>query len=401
MGLWLLKLIQNLFDQSMKTQKSIEILPVKTRSQLKEFIHLPAKLHKDHSRWVPPIYKHEWKYFNHKTNIAYTYCDVELALAYYNNKLTGRIMGIINHKYNHLKNESSARFSCFECINDPDIANSLFDHIEQWARSKGAKTIFGPFGMYYHDPIGCIIDGFDNEVSVSQNYNYEYIPELIVKHGYEKKYDLVAYKIDVELGLPGFYERIYDRLVSKGNITESKIQTKKDLKSIIQPLFQLLNECFSEIDGYTPLDEREIQMLAKQYLPVLDPELIKIAKLDKEMIGFMIAMPNISEGIRRSKGYLFPFGIFKILKSAKDTNQIDFLFGGVKKKYRGIGVDVMGIREMYKTAVEKKIKIFDTHLEMESNYKVRREMEKIGGVIHKKYRVFQKPLTAASEKTLL
>ena len=382
----------------MKTKNSIEILPVKTRSQLRRFIHLPAKLHQGHSRWVPPIYAHEWKYFNRKTNMAYTYCDVELALAYSDNKPVGRIMGIINHRYNQLKNESSARFSFFESINDPDIATSLFNHIEEWAKNKGAKTIFGPFGMYYHDPIGCIIDGFDNEVSVAQNYNYAFIPELIVKQGYEKKYDLVAYKLDVELGLPGFYDRIYDRLISKGNITKSDFKTKKDLKPIVQPLFQLLNECFSEIDGFTPLDEGEIQLLAKQYLPILDPEFIKIAFLEREMIGFIIAMPNISEGIRRSKGYLFPCGIFKILRSAKNTNQIDFLFGGVKKKYQGVGIDVLGIKETYKTALEKNIKIFDTHLQMESNYKVRREMEKIGGVIHKKYRVFQKSLTAAPEK---
>lgn len=380
----------------MKTQKRIEILPVKTRSQLKEFIHLPAKLHKDHSKWVPPIYSQEWKYFNHKTNLAYSYCDVEMALAYYDNKLIGRIMGVINHKYNNLKNENTARFSCFECINDTDIANSLFDHIELWARSKDAKTIFGPFGMYYHDPIGCIIDGFDNEVSVSQNYNYEYIPELIVKQGYEKKYDLVAYKINVEGGIPEFYERINDRMVSKGNFIICKFQTKKDLKSIIRPLFQLLNECFSEIDGFTPLDDREIQILAKQYLSVLEPELIKIVKLDNEMIGFIIAMLNISQGIRRAKGYLFPFGIFKILKSARNANQIDLLFGGVKKKYQGIGVDAMLGRDIFITALEKKINIVDTHLEMESNYKVRREMEKIGGVVHKKYRVFQKSLTGSS-----
>ncbi len=377
----------------MSRQKRIKILPVKTRSQLKEFIHLPAKLHRDHTRWVPPLYGQEWKYFNPKTNLAYAYCDVEMVLAYYNGKPAGRIMGIINHRYNQMKNENSARFSCFECTNDPDVAFSLFDHIEQWARRKGAKTIVGPFGMYYHDPIGCIVEGYDNEVSISQNYNYEYIPELIVSQGYEKKYDLVAYKVNVERGIPAFYERIYNRLALKDSITMSDFQTKKDLKSIIQPLLQLVNDCFSEIDGFTPLDDREMHVLAKQYLSILDPELIKVVELDNEMIGFIIAMPNISQGIRKAKGYLFPFGVLKIVKSAKKTNQIDLLFGGVKKKYQGIGIDVMLGRDMLKTAIKKRIKIIDTHLEMESNYKVRHEMEKVGGVVHKKYRVFQKSLT--------
>ena len=164
------------------------------------------------------------------------------------------------------------------------------------------------------------------------------------------------------------------------------------MRAIVLPLLQLLNECYIDVDGYSQLDEQEMQALAKQYLHILDPKYIKLAKVDNELAGFMIAMPNISPGIRAAKGRLFPYGIFKILRAMKISKQLDLLLGGIKKKYQGIGIDVLMGYDMLITAKREKFDLIDSHLEMELNYKVRAEMEKLGGTVYKKYRLFQKQL---------
>lgn len=376
----------------MDSYQDLILVSVVNKQQLKLFIYFPQRLHKDQPKWMPPIYSDEWIYFNKKKNAAFSYCGVEMVLCYYKNQLAGRIMGIVNHRYNNGRADKCARFSHLDCINNPMVSSSLLRHIEKWAEIQGINYIVGPFGMHYHDPIGYMIEGFEHEPSISTYYNYEYLPELIEKSGYQKKYDLVAYKIIVKEEIPEIYVRIRNRLLDKGNIRLLELHSKKDLRAIVLPLLQLLNECYIDVDGYSQLDEQEMQALAKQYLYFLDPKYIKLAKVDNELAGFLIAMPNISPGIRAAKGRLFPYGIFKILRAMKRSKQLDLLLGGIKKKYQGIGIDVLMGYDMLITAKREKFDLIDSHLEMELNYKVRAEMEKLGGTVYKKYRLFQKQL---------
>ena len=376
----------------MNQKDYIEIIPVQNKRQLKEFIYLPKLLHKDHIKWLPPIYTDEWNYYNPRKNKAYSYCDVELALCYYKNKPAGRIMGVINHRYNTLKGEKLARFSNLESINEQKVSNALLDHIERWAKSKGCNHIIGPFGMYYHDPIGFLIEGHAHEPSVSTYCNHEFIPSLIENAGYEKKYDLVAYQILLKDKIPEIFRRIRERIMRNTNIELITFRSKKEIKKVIIPMLELFNETYEEIDGYSQLDETEMKILAKQYLPILNPEFIKMAKVNNELAGFFIAMPNISAGIRSSGGKLFPFGIFKIVRALKTSSQLDLLLGGIKKKYQDMGIDALMAYDMLETAIRKKFRVIDSHLEMERNNKIRGAMEKAGGRVYKKYRLYRKAL---------
>lgn len=128
---------------------------------------LPAQLHKGHLNWVPPIYRDEWSYFNKKQNLAFSYCDTTLAIAYRGNELVGRIMCTINRRHNSASNEKTARFSHFECVNEPSVAHELFRYIETWAKEQGLTKITGPFGMDYHDPMGFILVEYARNTAVS------------------------------------------------------------------------------------------------------------------------------------------------------------------------------------------------------------------------------------------
>jgi GNAT superfamily N-acetyltransferase len=372
----------------------IEIREVKTPKDLKTFIHLPEKIHAGHANWVHPILMDDKKYFTRKRNKAFDYCDVVLLLARRGGEVVGRVMGIINTRFNAYRKEDIARFAYLETWDDKEVFQALVRSVEDWARAKGATRIIGPYGFSDQDPEGWLIEGFENRATIATYYNFEWMPRFIEDMGYAKDIDYFVYKIPVPKELPEFYVKIHDRIRRKGNYTLLEFKKRKDLKPWIHPLFELMNETYvnSNIYGYAPLEPKEMDDLAKRYLPVVNPHFIKVIAKDGEPAAFVIGMPDMSEGIQKAKGKLFPLGFIKILRAAKKTKQLDLLLGAIKEKYRGMGLDVMMGVKMIQSALDAGYEVMDTHHEMEANVKVRAEMERMGGKIYKKFRVFQKAL---------
>ena len=374
---------------------AIEIREVSGKKDLRTFIYLPEKLHATHPKWVHPIFADDWAYFNPKKNKAFAYCDAILLLARRSGGGdVGRIMGIINRRFNEFRNEKTARFGFLETEKDPEVVRALLGRVEDWARAKGMTKIVGPYGFSDQDPEGFMIEGFEYGVTLASYYNFDWMPKLVEDAGYVKDIDYFVYKIDIPKEMPEFYRRIYERAQKKGGFEVLEFKTKKEMRPYIRPILNLMNETYMQnnIYGYAPLDEKEQDELAKKYMPILDPRFIKVVRKDGEVVAFVIGMPDMTAGIRKARGRLFPFGILHVLRAAKRTKQLDLMLGAVKDKYRGMGLDVMmGVKEI-ESALKAGYEIMDTHHEMETNVKVRGEMERVGGKIYKIYRIFQKAL---------
>lgn len=373
----------------------VTIRTVEGKKALKRFIFLPAKIHAGHKAWVPPIYMDERHYFNPKKNKAFSYCDTLLLLAYRNGKPVGRIMGIINNRHNSYRQEKTARFGCLETWEDREVVAALLEHVEDWARKKGMERIVGPYGFADQDPEGFMVEGFDSPSTITCYYNFDWMPGMIESFGYAKDIDYVVYRLEVPKEFPEFFQKIYDRAKRKGDFEVLEFRKRKDFKNYIKPILHLMNECYSgsDIYGYTPLEEQEMEELAARYLPLLDPRFVKGVTKDGEVLAFIIGMPNLVEGIQKAKGRLLPFGLFKILRASKKTKQLDFLLGAIKEPYRGRGLDVLMGMKMLVSAQEARMEVIDTHHEMETNQRVRAEMERMGGEIYKRFRIYQKSLT--------
>lgn len=379
-----------------ETPIKLQVREVETKRDLRTFIYLPEKLHHGHEEWVHPIYRDEWEYFDKNRNKAFVYCDAVLYLAFRGTRCVGRIMGIINRRFNEHTGEALARFGYLETPEDREVVRALLAEVEGWARSRGMTRIVGPYGFSDQDPEGFLIEGFEHRATIATYGNYPWMPGFVEAEGYVKDMDYVVYKIDVPRKMPEFYDRIYERVMRKGNFDVLEFRRKKDIRPWIRPVLALMNECYLDgnIYGFTPLDDVEMDDLARRYMPILDPRFIKVVVKDGEVVAFIIGIPDMSEGIRKARGRLFPFGFIPILRSARKTKQLDLLLGAVKEKFRGRGLDVlMGVR-MLRSAQEAGMEIIDTHHEMETNLKVRAEMERMGGVIYKRFRVFSKDLVA-------
>jgi len=370
----------------------IIINEVKTKRDKRNFIYLPLKIHRNDPNWLPPIYSDEWVLFDEKKNKSYQYADTVLYLAYCDKKIVGRIMGIINRRYNAIHNEQHGRFCFMECYEDQKVVRALINKVENWAREKGMIKLVGPLGFSDKDPQGFQIEGFEYPKFIVCPTNDPYLPEMIVREGFEKNQDLVNYLAKIPDELPAVYKKILSRVSKNNRYRIVEFCSKKELKPYIIPVLELMNQTFMEIYGFVPLDDKEKEEIAARYMMILDPKFIKIVEADDGLIGFAVGIPDISEGIRRARGRLLPFGIFKILKELKSSKKLLMLLGGVRKSHRGKGIDVLMAVKILQSCMEHKMEILDLHLVLESNTRMRAECERIGGQIIKKFRIYQKDL---------
>lgn len=370
----------------------VEIRQVRTRRDKKLFIYLPAKIHKNNSNWLPPIYSDEWELFDEKKNKSYQYADTVLYLAYKSGKVTGRIMGIINRRYNTIHDEQYGRFCFMECYEDQEVVHALIEKVEIWAREHGMIKLVGPLAFSDKDPQGFQIEGFELPKFIVCPTNDSYLPEMIAREGYEKNRDLVNYLAKRPLDLPDAYKKILSRVSQNKEYRIVEFNTKKELKPYLLPILELMNQTFNEIYGFVPLTEPEKKELVGRYILILDPRFIKVVENETGLIGFAGGIPDISEGIRKAGGRLLPFGIFRILLESRRSKKLLMLLGGVKSSYRGKGIDVLLAIKMLQSCIENKMEWIDLHLVLEDNYKMRAECERIGGEIVKRFRIYQKDL---------
>ncbi len=384
----------NNIDIQKQGTKTITIKEVKSKTELRKFIHLPAAIHKDHHNWVPPLYMDDWEFFNPAKNKSFQSCDTILLVAYRGQEPVGRIMGIIHREYNKSHQENHARFAFFETWNDELVATVLLRTVEFWAREKGMDRMVGPLAFSDKDPQGFLIEGFDEPAVIASNCNFPYQVELLEKNGYTKEVDLVVYQIKIPDPIPEFYLKIYDRAVGLNHgLHVLEFTSRKKVKPYIHPVLELLNLTFTEIFGFIPFSESEMDDFANRYLFLINPRFIKVVVNNRnDVVAFVIGMSHIGDGIQKARGLLFPYGIFRIFAAARKSKQLNLLLGGIDPAYRGKGLDVlMGVKMLQSATALGKTTI-DSHLELEDNTKVRAEMEKLGGLVYKRFRVFGKKL---------
>lgn len=372
---------------------------VKSRKELHTFIKLPEKIHRNEPGWLPPIWMDERELFNPKKNHSFRHADTIMLLAWSRNEAVGRIMGIISHRYNELHNERHGRFCFVECYEDQEVFHMLISAVEQWALSKGMTAVEGPLGFSDKDPQGFQIEGFDMPKVMTTATNLPYMPEMLVKEGYIKKKDMVEYHAPLNGRLPGFYEKILERVASRNDLKVIEFKTRKEIKPYILSVLELMNDTFVDIYGFVPLSDKEKLELAERYLSLLSPDLIKAVSNEyNELVGFVVAMPDLSEGIRKSRGHLFPFGILHILRASARSKTLLMVLGGVKAEYRGQGIDTLMGARIIQAAIKRKMTTIDSHLILEDNHRMRAELERIGGKIVKRFRVFAKDLQNLNTK---
>lgn len=374
---------------------AIEIRKIDTKGGLKKFVKWGIDLYKGNECFVPPLVMDDVNTLDPHNNPAFDFCESIYFMAYDNGKPVGRIAGIINNVVNEKTGKKTLRFGWVDFIDDPRVSEALFRAVEVWGRSKGMEEIVGPLGFSDMDPEGMLVEGFDQEGTMATIYNYPYYPKHLEAMGFEKEADWVEFRMTVPDGIPERYQRISDIIKRKYELSTPKYTSAKKLvKDYGQEIFQLINEAYSELYGYSPLTPRQINRYISMYIPVLRLDNISlIVDKDKKLIGVGIAMPSMSKALIKCRGRMFPFGWIHLLKALRGQNDVvDLLLVAVKPEYQSKGVNSLLFTDLIPCFINNGYKYAESNPELELNQKVQSQWGYFETRQHKRRRAYRKPL---------
>ena len=374
---------------------AIEIRKIDTKGGLKKFVKWGIDLYKGNECFVPPLVMDDVNTLDPKNNPAFDFCESIYFMAYDDGKPVGRIAGIINNVVNEKTGKKTLRFGWVDFIDDTRVSEALFRAVEVWGRSKGMEEIVGPLGFSDMDPEGMLVEGFDQEGTMATIYNYPYYPKHLEAMGFEKEADWVEFRMTVPDGIPERYQRISDIIKRKYELSTPKYTSAKKLvKDYGQEIFQLINEAYSELYGYSPLTPRQINRYISMYIPVLRLDNISlIVDKDKKLIGVGIAMPSMSKALIKCRGRMFPFGWIHLLKALRGQNDVvDLLLVAVKPEYQSKGVNSLLFTDLIPCFIKNGYKFAESNPELELNQKVQSQWGYFETRQHKRRRAYRKSL---------
>ncbi len=362
------------------------------KSEKKQFLDFPYSHYSDDKYWIPPLKLEQKKLLDTKKNPFFNNAEIALFLAFHNDKPAGRIAAIIDHRYNEYHNEKTGFFGFFEVINNRETASLLFRVAEDWLKDKGMNRVLGPANPSMMDPAGILIEGFDKYPAIMMPYNKEYYKDLLSDAGYKKEVDLYSYYVSQETvnrERVNRAEAIVKRRVPGLNIRPINL---KNLKSEVAAIRKIFNEAWKDNWGYIPLTEEEFNHFAADLKMIVDPDFTHMADVDGKAVAFSIALPDYNQVFKKMDGTLFPLGLLKLLWYKRKINTTRTALMGVLPSYQGKGIDVLMHRETIENSFERDYQGSEIGWILEDNTEMIRVAEKVGGMLVKTYRVYQKKL---------
>lgn len=373
---------------------SLEIRKVTSSADRKAFVKFQFDLYAGDENWVPPITDDELKSIDPDKNPAYDFCEAEFWMAFKDGKVVGRIGAIVNNAYIEKMGEKVGRISRLEFVEDAEVLQALINTAESWLKEKGMTRVHGPLGFSNLDTQGMLIEGFDHLQSIASVYHKPYYLQMVEALGYEKEIDWVEFRLTVGEQAVEKASRGAKLIARRYGIEVCHFKSEEELKPYTRRIFEILNDAFQELPYTAPFSDKMIDFYASKYVKLLNPEFVKMVKLDGEMIGFVVGMPSLSHAMQKAKGKLFPFGFTHILKArkAKGVDTMDQLLTGVLQEHQSTGAGVILMAEIQNVMQQKGLKYIETTGIFETNTNAISNWKNYEHIQHKRRRCFTKSL---------
>lgn len=375
---------------------AIIIKKVNSKKELKTFIRFNYELYRGNPYSVPDLYDDMLGTFSPKKNAAFEFCEADYFLAYKNGKVVGRVAAIINKRANETWNKKEVRFGWIDFIDDLEVSEALLDTVAKWGKERGMEAMVGPLGFTDMDAEGMLIEGYDQLSTMSTIYNFPYYPQHMEKLGFEKEADWVEFRLTVPDKLPEKFVRISEIILQKYKLKIKKVKRKEiKEKNYGQKIFDLINEAYAPLYGYSKMTQGQINQYIKMYLPLIDLRMVSLVEDENgELIAAGISMPSLSEALQKAKGKMLPFGWYHLLKALffKKPKVLDLLLVGVKPEYQSKGVNALLFYDLVPVYQQMGFKYGESNPELEVNKKVQSQWNAFESVLHKRRRAYKKML---------
>lgn len=367
----------------------IKIRTVNSKKETLTFIKFPWKIYKDNPYWVPPLLMEKKNMFDRKKNPFFQHAEMELFLAEKDGELVGRIAAIKNDLHNKHHNDKVGFFGFFECINDQQVANKLLDTAKQWLQSKGLNEMRGPANPSSNDEYGMLIEGFDDSPRILMPYNPEYYITLCENYGLKKAMDLFAYKLEnKKVTSSEKLKRVAEIARQRAKLKITQINLK-DFKSELEKVKYVYNKAWAPNWGFVPMTNEEIDAMAKDMKPLVEPSLLLFGEIENKLVGFALVLLDYNEIFKSMNGRLFPFGFIKLFTQKKKIKWSRVLTLGIIPEYQKRGLDAVFYWEIVNRAHNIGIDLGEASWILESNDMMNRGAEVMNGTIYKKYRIYE------------
>ena len=375
---------------------SVTIKTVSTKKDFKTFVRFGNKLYKGNPYYVPSMPWADLNTFDRNKNGAFEFSDAEFYLAYKDGNVVGRVAAIVNYKANEAWKVDQVRFGWIDFIDDIEVSKALLDAVVAFGKARGMKQIVGPLGFTEFDPEGVLVEGLDRISTMALIYNYPYYPEHLKKLGYVKETGWVEYRITIPEQLPEKHVKFAEIVKDRYNLKVRKL-TKRQIKTenYGQKLFQLINETYCVLYGYSLLSPKQIDMYVDVYLSLVDMKMLSfIENQEGELIAAGITIPSLSEALQKCNGEIFPFGWWHLLKTMfwKKPDTLDLLLIGVRPDYQNKGVNSLLFVDLFQNYRKLGFKYAETNANLETNAKVQAMWTPFEKELHKRRWVFGKEI---------
>ncbi|HNW98458.1 MAG TPA: hypothetical protein PKK00_08630 [Bacteroidales bacterium] len=370
---------------------TVLIKEVKNKSDIKQFVNFQFDLYKNNKFWVPPIKSAEIKSLLPE-NPANDFCDSRFFLAFKNNKCVGRIGAIINKNYNEKVNQKFGRINRIEFIDDYEVSEKLINTAIEWFKEQQMEFVHGPLGYTNLDTQGLLIEGFDYLPSIASVYHLPYYKDHFEKLGFEKENDWIEFRMTITEEPLNKAKRGAEIVKKRSGVQVLNFTKRSELLPYSEKMFEILNDAFQYLPYVSPLNNKMIKLYSDKYFNILNPKFVKIVVKDSNPIGFFVGLPSLSVAMQKTKGKLFPFGFFHILKALKKPEVVDMLLTGVLQDFQNAGIAVILISELQTEMMKAGVNTLETTGVFETNQNVIANWKNYEHIQHKRRRCFVKKI---------
>ena len=372
---------------------NIESVDPDDNRQVRDLLRLPFDLYRDTPQWVPPLESDARAPFNLKRFPFYQHSEAAFLLAHQDGSPVGRIVALNNRRYNQHNHKRAAHFYWFESRNDPRASGGLFAAAIEWARGQGLEEIAGPKGFTPLDGGGILIEVFEHRPAFGMPYNPPYYPDLIEAAGFEPAGETVSGYLSAEMQFPARIHELSERVQRRRGLTVARYRTRRDLRVMVPQLQKLYNDSLGGTEENSPLTDEEARSLANQLLWFTDPRLVKVVMKGDQPVGFLLAYPDVSAALQKTRGKLFPVGWYTLWRELRRTDWVNINGAGLTEEYRGSGGTAVLFSEIQRSIIQTgQFRHADAVQIGFENSRMLREMENFGISFYKRHRTYRRDL---------
>ena len=381
----------------------IDVVPVSSRRDLRRFVDLPWRLF-DQRRfptWVPPLRATVHDALDRTKNPFYADADRELFLARRGDAVVGRIAAIENRAHNRFHGDRVGFWGFFECIDDQEVADALFDAAERWLATRGLDVLRGPMNPSTNYECGLLIDGFEHRPSFMTTWNPPYYVPLCERAAFRKAKDLVAYFIpmgDRSWSLPPTFQRLAERAVLKSKVAFRDLDLRR-FEQELEVCWEVYNAAWERNWGFVPMSKAEFVHTARDMKPLLNPRYAFAAEVDGETVAFMLAVPDYSGVLQRiGSGRLFPTGALRLVLGKRSIHEWRVMALGLRREYRTRGILPLFAWEAFRRGRQAGERGAEASWILEDNEPMNRAMAAMGTRIHRRWRVYDRDVAPSRQE---